>query len=247
MKTILITGGAQGIGQAIVTNFLKDTNNKIIIIDKQQTSYINTILNANKDRVLFYKQDIAERQELSKVLDDIKNHYQIDGIVNNAGEVYFEKWDQLKLETWDRTLAVNVTAPLHIVHTLSEKMNENSSIVNIASVDGFYAAFETIPYAASKAALVNLTKSLAAILGNRNIRVNAIAPGWVETEMTKDTMPVESTEITPLHRNAQPEEIASVVEFLLSDKASFINGQTIVVDGGLTVVDYTLFKEANKS
>ncbi len=87
---------------------------------------------------------------------------------------------------------------------------------------------------------------MAVALSDRNIRVNAVAPGWVETEMTKDTMPAESTEITPLHRNAQPEEVANVVDFLLSEKASFINGQTITVDGGLTIVDYTLYRESQK-
>ncbi len=246
MKTILVTGGAQGIGQAIVQKLLIDPDTAIIVIDKQQTKFIDDTLKNEATRVFFYKQDIAERNGLSQVLNQIKDKYQIDGIVNNAGEVYFEKWNELKLETWDRTLAVNVTAPLHIVHALSEKLTLNAAIVNIASVDGLCAAFDTIAYAASKAALINLTKSLAAVLSDKNIRVNAVAPGWVETEMTKDTMPPESIELTPLHRNAQPQEVANVVEFLLSDKASFINGQTIIIDGGLTIVDYTLFKESKK-
>ena len=98
----------------------------------------------------------------------------------------------------------------------------------------------------AKAALETSVKYLAVDLGDRNIRVNAIAPGWVETEMTADTMPDESKELTPLKRNAKPEEVASVASFLLSDQSSFVSGTTITVDGGLTVVDYTLYKESER-
>ena len=111
-------------------------------------------------------------------------------------------------------------------------------------MDGFVAAYDTIAYAASKAALISITKSLAAVLGEKGIRVNAIAPGWVETEMTAGTLPEEATYMTPLKRNAKAQDIADLVSYLISDKASFITGETIVVDGGLTIVDYTLKKES---
>ena len=133
-----------------------------------------------------YKESAEQAKELAEKYGDTITHF----------------------DEWNETLTVNLTAPLKLVHGLRTNLNDGSSVVNIASVDGYVSAFDTIAYAASKAALINLTKSLAAVLGPRNIRVNAVAPGWVETEMTADTMPDESKELTPLKRNAQPQEVA---------------------------------------
>lgn len=187
---------------------------------------------------------MAKPEDVAQLVEKLKDE-QLDGIVNNAGVVYLAEWEKLNFGEWDETLNLNLTAPLRLVHGLRNNLKDGSAVVNIASVDGFFAAFDTIAYAASKAGLISLTKSLAAILGPRNIRVNAVAPGWVETEMTADTMPTESKELTPLKRNAKPAEIANVVNFLLSEQSSFISGTTLTVDGGLTVVDYTLYKESN--
>jgi 3-oxoacyl-[acyl-carrier protein] reductase len=242
MQTYLITGGAQGIGQVIVEKLLS-ANNALIVIDKQRTKFIESCV--SNEHFTFYHQDIADREGLAKVLAKISKT-ELDGIVNNAGEVYLEKWDELSLDTWDRTLAVNLTAPLQIVHELRNALKRNAAVVNIASVDGTCAAFDTFAYAASKAGLMNLTKSMAAVMGSRGVRVNAVAPGWVETEMTKDTMPAESADLTPLGRNAKPSDVSNVVEFLLSESAGFIDGETITVDGGLTIIDFTLFKEAGR-
>ncbi len=243
MKRILVTGGAQGIGRAIVGMLLADEMIHVTVIDKQTTAYVEQCQQLYAKRFTFILQDIAERQTLASVLEHIGQH-PIHGVINNAGEVYLEKWNMLKLETWDRTIAVNLTAPLQIVHGLRDALTEDSAIVNIASADGYNAAFDTIAYAASKAGLMNLTKSLAAVLGGQGIRVNAIAPGWVETEMTKGTLPEESVIMTPLRRNATAADVASVACFLLSAQSSFIQGETITVDGGLSVVDYTLKKES---
>lgn len=243
MKRVLVTGAAQGIGRSIAELLLKDEQNQIVVIDKQKTVFIDECVNKYGNRFEFYLQDVADRAGLSGVLVSISTK-PLHGIVNNAGEVYLEKWDKLDMKTWDRTLAVNLTAPLQIVHELRGALASGASIVNIASSDGLKAAFDTVAYAASKAALMNLTKSLAVILGPKNIRVNAIAPGWVETEMVAGTLPEEATYITPLGRNAKPEEIANLVEFLLSEKSSYINAETIGIDGGMTAVDYTIKKEA---
>jgi NAD(P)-dependent dehydrogenase (short-subunit alcohol dehydrogenase family) len=243
MKNILITGAAQGIGRAIAEALQEDAC--LFVIDKQKSDFIEQ-KSQNPDSFKFFLQDIADREGLSKVLEQLKDE-QFDAIINDAGEVYLEKWDDLQLPTWDRTLTVNVTAPIQIVHSLRNNLNPNASIVNIASVDGFCAAFDTIAYAASKAALISLTKSLAAILGGSGIRVNAIAPGWVETEMTVDTLPAESAYMTPLKRNAKANEVADLAEFLVSEKASFITGETIIIDGGLSIVDYTLKKESEQN
>lgn len=243
MKRILVTGAAQGIGRAITKLLLKDVANKLIVIDKQKTEFIEDCEGEYAQRFNFFQQDLAQRSGLAKILTEISKQ-PLDGIVNNAGEVYLEKWDELDMATWDRTLAVNLGAPLQIVHSLRNVLRKDSSVVNIASTDGQCAAFDTVAYAASKAGLINLTQSMAAILGPKGIRVNAIAPGWVETDMTEETLPEEAAWMTPLGRNAKASDVADAVDFLLSERSSFISGQTINVDGGLTIVDYTLKKES---
>lgn len=244
MKTILITGATRGIGRAITDKLLSE-GHTIYGVYKESSSQADEMTSKHGDKFKSIRADLAKPDDTKQLLEQLKD-VQLDGIVNNAGIVYLTKWDELNFDEWDETLAVNLTAPLKLVHGLRNNLKDGSTVVNIASVDGFCAAFDTIAYATSKAGLISLTKSLAAILGSRNIRVNAVAPGWVETEMTADTMPDESKELTPLKRNAKPEEVASVVSFLMSDQASFVSGTTVTVDGGLTTVDYTLYKEANR-
>jgi len=244
MRTILITGVTRGIGRAIADKLLSD-GNTIYGVYKESSDKADEMTAKYGDKVKLLQADLAKPEDVQQLISQLKD-IKLDGIVNNAGVVYLTEWDNLSFDDWDETIAVNLTAPLKLIHGLRTNLLDGSTVVNIASVDGFCAAFDTVAYAASKAGLISLTKSLAAILGSRNIRVNAVAPGWVETEMTADTMPDESKELTPLKRNAQPEEVANVVNFLLSDQSSFVSGTTITVDGGLTVVDYTLYKESRK-
>lgn len=244
MKTILVTGATRGIGRAITEKLLSE-GNTVYGVYKDSSEQADELVKKYGDKVNTIQANLAEPEQVKALIEQLKD-VQFDGIVNNAGIVYLTKWDELNFDEWNETLAVNLTAPLKIIHGLRTNLKDGSAVVNIASVDGFCAAFDTVAYAASKAALISLTKSLAAILGPKNIRVNAVAPGWVETEMTADSMPDESKELTPLKRNAQPDEVANAVSFLLSDKASFISGTTLTVDGGLTVVDYTLYKEAGR-
>lgn len=244
MKTILVTGGTRGIGRAITERLLSE-DHQVYVVYKESTNQANELIEKYGDKVVVLQANLADKEQVSGLIEKLKD-VQLDGIINNAGIVYLTKWDELNFDEWDETFAVNLTAPVKLVHGLRNNLKDGATVVNIASVDGFCAAFDTVAYAASKAALISVTKSLAAILGPRNIRVNAIAPGWVETEMTADTMPDESKKLTPLKRNAKPEEVASVASFLLSDQSSFVSGTTITVDGGLTVVDYTLYKESER-
>lgn len=244
MKTVLVTGATRGIGRAITEKLLAE-GHTVYGVYKESSKQADTLQKKHGDKVKLFQADLAKAEQITHLIEQLKD-VRFDGIVNNAGVVYLTEWDKLNFDEWDETLAVNLTAPLKLVHGLRDNLQDGSTVVNIASVDGFCAAFDTVAYAASKAGLISLTKSLAAILGSRNIRVNAVAPGWVETEMTADTMPDESKELTPLKRNAKPEEVANVVSFLLSDQSSFVSGTTITVDGGLTVVDYTLYKESNR-
>lgn len=242
MKNYIVTGATRGIGEA-VTKFLLDEGNFVYGIYKDSTERAHEIERSKQGQIKMIQADLANDADINRICKTLQS-IEISGIVNNAGVVNLIKWDSFDFKDWDNTLAVNLTAPLKLVHGLRTSFIRGSSIVNISSVDAYCAAYDTISYAVSKAGLISLTKSLAAILGKNGIRANAIAPGWVETEMTEGTMPEESKELTPLGRNANPMEVAEVVGFLLSDKASFINGETITVDGGLTIVDYTLYKEA---
>lgn len=244
MKNILVTGGTRGIGRAITEKLLAE-GYRVYAIYKESTEQADELTEKYGDKVTVLQANLADSEQIKQLIEQLKD-VQFDGIVNNAGVVYLTNWEGLNFDEWDETLAVNLTAPVKLVHGLRSNLKDGATIVNIASVDGYVAAFDTVAYAASKAALINVTKSLAAILGPNNIRVNAIAPGWVETEMTADSMPDESKELTPLKRNAQPEEVANVASFLLSDQSSFVSGTTVTVDGGLTVVDYTLYKEAEQ-
>lgn len=244
MKNILVTGATRGIGRTITDRLLAE-GHTVYGIYKESSEQADTLTKKHGDKVKVLQADLAKAEQVTHLIEQLKD-IRLDGIVNNAGVVHLTEWDKLNFDEWDETLAVNLTAPLKLIHGLRYNLQNGSTIVNIASVDGLCAAFDTVAYAASKAGLISLTKSLAAILGPRNIRVNAVAPGWVETEMTADTIPEESKELTPLKRNAKPVEVANVVSFLLSDQSSFVSGATITVDGGLSVVDYTLYKESNR-
>lgn len=244
MKNILVTGATRGIGRAITEKLLAE-GHTVYAVYKESAEQASELAKHHGDKLAIFQANLADKTHVSRLIEELKD-IQFDSIVNNAGIVYLTKWDDLDFDEWDETMAVNVTAPVKLVHGLRNNLKDSATIVNIASVDGFCAAFDTVAYGASKAALMNITKSLAAILGPRGIRVNAIAPGWVETEMIADTMPDESKELTPLKRNAKPEEVADAASFLLSEHSSFVSGTTLTVDGGLTAVDYTLYKESER-
>ena len=191
------------------------------------------------NNVLGLECEVAEPDQVDQSVNRVVEEFgRIDVLVNNAGIAEFKPMLETSYEEWSRILAVNLNGPFICTQACAPIMlkNEGGSIVNIASISGLRASTLRIAYGTSKAALMHLTKQQAAELGNKGIRVNAIAPGPVDTAMAKKvpTADIRSDyhDVIPLNRYGLEEEIADAVWFLCSDSASYINGQIIAADGG---------------
>jgi 3-oxoacyl-[acyl-carrier protein] reductase len=240
-KFILITGGAKGIGLGI-TKKLSNNKCKIIVIDKDRKALSKL---KGKLNILTKHVDLSSTQDINKFLIYLKKRrdIKISHLINNAG--YQENVDILDLDIsqWEKMLKVNLNACLLLSQHIAKEMiiNEvNGGIINITSIHSQIIR-DMAHYSSSKAALEMLTKEFAYKLARYNIRVNAIAPGSIETPMLcKDlntaTLLKKAASAVPLKRLGIPEDIANAVEFLISDKSKYITGTTITVDGGLSLI-----------
>ncbi len=239
MKVAVVTGAARGIGLAISKKFLEE-GYRIAILDIDQKTLSQTIKQFfDTNNVLGLECDVSEPDQVDQSVNRVVEQFgRIDVLVNNAGIAEFKPMLETTYEEWSRILAVNLNGPFICTQACAPFMlkNEGGSIVNIASISGLRASTLRIAYGTSKAALMHLTKQQAAELGNKGIRVNAIAPGPVDTAMAKKvhTADIRSDyhDVIPLNRYGLEEEIADAVWFLCSDSASYINGQIIAADGG---------------
>lgn len=238
-KKVLVTGASRGIGKSIAE-----------ILSKEGYSVIGTYNTGSEEakaiqdkyeNIEFMQVNFSDRNSTLNFIKKLENE-KFTAIINNAGMIDFEDWDEFSMELWDKTMEVNLNTPMLISHKLRDNLEMGGSIVNISSTDGMIGSLSSIAYSASKAALLNLTQSLANVFAEKKIRVNAIAPGWVGDGM--DSPAIEEAKwVNPLGRTADYKEIAKVVKFLISEDASYINGSTITVDGGSMAVDYVLKKE----
>ena len=239
MKVAVVTGAARGIGLAISKKFLEE-GYRIAILDIDQKTLSQTMKqDFDTNNVLGLECDVSEPDQVDQSVNRVVDHFgRIDVLVNNAGIAEFKPMLETTYEEWSRILAVNLNGPFICTQACTPFMlkNEGGSIVNIASISGLRASTLRIAYGTSKAALMHLTKQQAAELGNKGVRVNAIAPGPVDTAMAKKvhTADIRSDyhDVIPLNRYGLEEEIADAVWFLCSDSASYINGQIIAADGG---------------
>ena len=239
MKVAVVTGAARGIGLAISKKFLEE-GYRIAILDIDQKTLSQTMKQVfDTNNVLGLECDVAEPDQVDQSVNRVVKQFgRIDVLVNNAGIAEFKPMLETTYEEWSRILAVNLNGPFICTQACAPFMlkNEGGSIVNIASISGLRASTLRIAYGTSKAALMHLTKQQAAELGNKGVRVNAIAPGPVDTAMAKKvhTADIRSDyhDVIPLNRYGLEEEIADAVWFLCSDSASYINGQIIAADGG---------------
>ncbi|HYG84420.1 MAG TPA: SDR family oxidoreductase [Verrucomicrobiae bacterium] len=236
MKRILITGAANGIGK-VTAQKARDAGYKVIGLDKIQ---VDESL-PDYAGIEWVQADLKVPEQVEKVVRNLQAS-QLFALINNAAEILGSPWEEFNFDEWHQAIEANLTAPLRLSHGLRRNFVKGGSIINVSSQGGRHAAYASIPYTLTKAAQVNLTQSLAANFGPQGVRVNTVLPGWVNTESAKPYIPPVAAKITPLGRNAEPDEIADAILWLLSDQARFVNGTQLVVDGGYDAVDYSMYQ-----
>ncbi len=242
-KQALVTGFSRGIGAAITKQLVKE-GYFVLGVARKESEYSKGIVAELKGKLKPLYFNLEKKVEVERMLDEIKG-VRLDAVVNNAGIIEMENFKKFDYKIWAKTLNINLNAILLTSVRLVNQMNEGGSIVNIASTDGMTGAYVSMSYSASKAALINLTQSLALNYGKYGVRVNSVSPGWINTDMATESS-MEAGKLTPLGRNGRPEEIADLVCYLVSPKASFITGANIVADGGYSCVDYIMKKESEE-
>lgn len=236
MNFLVIGAAKSGYAETITRMLINKGHSVIGTYDKDYAENANKMLKEFSENQLSLTQvDLSMRNELKTFVESINQT--IDGMVFAQFFFEMENPDEFDYEIWDKSLAINLTAPNYLVHELKSKMHNGSSIVIITSTEGFRGSYGASAYAATKAAIHNLVKTLANTLGKNNIRINALPAGWIGGEMDTDEIFNKSRKLTPLSRLGKDEEVAEVALFLLSTKSSFINGTTLVVDGGYLCSD----------
>lgn len=240
-KIAVITGATRGIGKAIVEVFLKN-NASVALISRSQTvlTYAEELQNKGLNAI-GYQLDVSDFQNCHIIGEKIIEHFgKVDILVNNAGITRDSLFLRMTERDWDEVINVNLKSVFNMTKALLPQMirQRSGNIINMSSVVGLSGNAGQANYSASKAGIIGFTKSLAKELGTRNIRCNAIAPGFIETDMTKslpESLINQWISTVPLRRIGEVEDVAKVALFLASDMSSYITGQVINVCGGMSI------------
>jgi NAD(P)-dependent dehydrogenase (short-subunit alcohol dehydrogenase family) len=241
-KVAVVTGGTKGIGFEIADALLKAGAKVAITYLKDEESALKAegLLRSEADNdYLILRSDVSDRKSTNTLIGRIKDSWDtpVSCIVNNAGNLKQGKFFELSDDQWETTMRTNLMGPFILCQEMMRDMAPSGSIVNIASIGGQIGGDRAPDYAASKAGLISLTRSLARIGSRYSVRVNAVAPGWIETPIFSEDQLGElrekAKEVVPLGRMGTPREVAESVLFLLSDAASYITGHCLNVNGGL--------------
>ena len=240
MKVALITGGSRGIGKAICLRLAAEGCHVLINYKSNETEALNTLAQIKEQggRGELIQFDCSSKQEVEEKLDAWKTQNPdlfIEILVNNAGIKKDQLLALMQDEEWDDVLQTNLNGWFYVTRAAGKGMisKRRGRIINMVSLSGIKGLPGQTNYSATKGGIIAATKSLAQELGRRNITVNAVAPGFIETDMTKDIDPGDYKAIIPAGRFGKPEEVAHAVAFLASDLAAYINGSVIQVNGGL--------------
>lgn len=239
-KVVLVTGGSRGIGKAVAGAFAREGAAVAIAYSSrtQDAEIVADALRRSGRRAVAVRADVAKATDVSTLVQTVLQSWgRLDVLVNNAGIAVRTPPDQLSLREWDEVIGVNLTGAFLCCQAATPALRAaDGAIVNVASIRGLIGG-SSLPYASGKGGLIAFTKTLAATLAP-TVRVNAVAPGYTDTAMLAHLTLEERTRIAariPAGRFAEPEEISKAVLFLASPRASYITGQTLVVDGGLTM------------
>lgn len=248
-KVVIITGAGSGIGRETAILFAKH-GAKVVVTDidekggKETVDEIIKVLEQDPDckgDAFFAKLDVSDREQAIQVVQDVLKKYgEVDVLINNAGIIQDDLITKMTEEEWDKVIDIDLKGPFHMIQAVADDMikHGNGEIINVSSIVGIYGNIGQVNYAAAKAGLIGMTKTLAKELGKKGVRVNAVAPGFIHTPMTAK-VPEKILEMmkekTPLKRLGQPSDVAHTLLFLASDEANFINGAVIPVDGGLLI------------
>ena len=241
-KIAIVTGASRGIGSAIAHNLSK-AGAKVVLISRSIDALksVESEIKSNGGEAISITADVSNLESFTNAISQVVETWgTVDILINNAGITKDNIILRLKEEDWDAVIDINLKGCFNGIKAVTRPMLKSRSgrIINITSVIGLIGNSGQSNYAASKAGILGLTKSIAKELGSRNITVNAIAPGYIQTEMTDNLDQASKDNLMksiPLQRLGKPEEIASLVCFLASEEAAYITGQTLNVDGGMVM------------